>query len=91
MFTVLSRNNGMDQARLGLAISRKHCRKARDRNRLKRLVRESFRQHARELKGLDIVVLGRPETAAADNRTVFSSLAKHWQNTRSATPGSGNS
>jgi ribonuclease P protein component len=91
LFTVLSRNNGMDLARLGLAISRKHCRKACDRNRLKRLVRESFRQHAQELAGLDIVVLGRPEMERADNCTIFSSLARHWQSTRSANPRPGNS
>jgi ribonuclease P protein component len=90
LFTVLSRKNGMDQARLGLAISRKHCRKACDRNRLKRLVRESFRQHAEALAGLDIVVLGQPDARKADNRTIFSSLARHWQNTRSANPRSGN-
>jgi ribonuclease P protein component len=90
LFTVLSRKNGSDQARLGLAISRKHCRKAHDRNRLKRLVRESFRQHAQALTGLDIVVMGQPGTNRADNRTIFSSLARHWQNTRSANPRSGN-
>jgi len=86
LFTVLSRENGMDQARLGLAISKKHCRKACDRNRLKRLVRESFRQHADELAGLDIVVLGQPDATRAANRAIFSSLARHWQNTRSANP-----
>lgn len=84
MFTVLSRENGSDQARLGLAISRKHCRRACDRNRVKRLVRESFRRHAGTLAGLDVVVLAQPETSRADNRTLFSSLASHWQKTRSA-------
>jgi ribonuclease P protein component len=86
LFTVLSRNNGTAQARLGLAISKKHCRRACDRNRLKRLVRESFRLHATTLQGLDIVVLGQPDASGADNRSVFSSLARHWQKTRSANP-----
>jgi ribonuclease P protein component len=84
LFTVLSRGNEMDRARLGLAISKKHCRRATGRNRLKRLVRESFRQHAAELKGLDIVVLGQPGASRADNKEIFSSLAGHWQRTRSA-------
>jgi ribonuclease P protein component len=74
----------MDRARLGLAISKKHCRRATGRNRLKRLVRESFRRHAAELEGLDIVVLGQPEASRADNKEIFSSLATHWQRTRSA-------
>ncbi|MDX1507243.1 MAG: ribonuclease P protein component, partial [Woeseiaceae bacterium] len=42
-FTVLSRDNELACARLGLAISKKHCKKATARNRLKRIVRESFR------------------------------------------------
>ena len=45
LFTVLCRCNNSDLARLGLAISKKHCRRAVGRNRIKRIVRESFRQH----------------------------------------------
>ncbi|MEX2126406.1 MAG: ribonuclease P protein component [Woeseia sp.] len=83
-FTVLSRENGKDYARLGLAISKKNCRRATGRNRLKRLVRESFRHHQADLAGLDVVVLGQPDTSRADNKVLFDSLARHWQKTRSA-------
>jgi ribonuclease P protein component len=48
-FTVLSRDNGGHEARLGLAISKKHCRKSTSRNTIKRIVRESFRQHQQQL------------------------------------------
>jgi ribonuclease P protein component len=78
-FTVLSRDNGKGYARLGLAISRKHCPLATGRNRLKRVVRDSFRRHQGELAGLDIVVLGQPGTSRASNRQLFASLARHWQ------------
>ena len=84
LFTILSRRNDLDVARLGLAISRKHCRLATGRNRLKRIVRESFRQHLATLVGLDVVVLAQSGAAAADNRALFDSLTKHWQKTRSA-------
>ncbi|MGH8192917.1 MAG: ribonuclease P protein component [Woeseiaceae bacterium] len=84
LFTVLSRTNGMPAARLGLAISKKHCRAASGRNRLKRVVRESFRQHQEELAGLDVVVLGQPGTSRADNHRLFDSLVGHWQRTRAA-------
>jgi ribonuclease P protein component len=78
LFTVLYRNNGGNQPRLGLAISKKNCRLAVQRNRLKRLVRESFRQHFQELAGMDIVVLNRRDSHKADNKALFESLAKHW-------------
>jgi ribonuclease P protein component len=84
LFTVLSRRNDADAARLGLAISRKQCRLASARNRLKRIIRESFRQHLSILAGLDIVVLAQSGTANADNPALFDSLAKHWHKTRSA-------
>lgn len=78
-FTVLCRHNRIDRARLGLAISKKHCRGAAARNRLKRIVRESFRHHQESLSGLDIVVMNRPPAASAGNAELFSSLETHWQ------------
>lgn len=79
MFTVLSRENGDRPARLGLAISKKHCRRATGRNRLKRIVRESFRRHKAALAGLDVVVMNQPAAERADNRALFDSLSEHWQ------------
>ncbi len=78
-FTVLCRDNESDLARLGLAISKKHCRKATARNRLKRLVRESFRQHQGELAGLDVVVLNQAAAAAAAAPELRASLESHWR------------
>lgn len=79
MFTVLYRQNRGREARLGLAISRKHCRSAAGRNRLKRIVRESFRHHRGELDGLDIVVMNQPAAASAGNQALFDSLRRHWR------------
>jgi ribonuclease P protein component len=81
-FTVLSRANDGTTARLGLAISKKHCRKSTSRNTLKRIVRESFRQHQAELQGLDIVVINRPAATSATRRQLFDSLAGHWRRCR---------
>ena len=44
---------------MGLAIAKKCARRAVDRNRLKRLVRESFRLERLGLPGLDLVVMCR--------------------------------
>jgi len=78
-FTVLCRNNDLELARLGLAISKKNCKQAAGRNRIKRVVRESFRQHQVGLHGLDIVVMNRPPAAVATNQELFSSLDMHWR------------
>ena len=78
-FTVLCRENEKGIARLGLAISKKNCRHATGRNRIKRVVRESFRQHQGDLAGFDVVVINQPAARMADNRTLFASMAGHWQ------------
>ena len=57
LFLFLSKKNGTDIARLGLAISKKYIKKSVDRNRIKRIVRESFRLQKKNLKGTDVVVL----------------------------------
>ena len=79
LFTVLCRHNATDNARLGLAIAKKRCRRATARNRIKRVVRESFRRQQDLLSGLDIVVMNQPAAAAADNADLFASLDRHWQ------------
>jgi ribonuclease P protein component len=79
LFTVLYRRNDRNVPRLGLAISKKHCRPATQRNRIKRIIRESFRQHQAALAGLDIVVINQPAARTASNRQIFDSLEVHWR------------
>ncbi|MBS0335807.1 MAG: ribonuclease P protein component [Proteobacteria bacterium] len=43
-------------ARLGILISRKHAALATDRNRIKRCIREAFRQAQGKLGALDVLV-----------------------------------
>ena len=75
---MLYRDSGARGARLGLAIAKKHCRKATARNRIKRIVRESFRQNQASLDGLDIVVINQPGADRASSRQLFDSLSGHW-------------
>lgn len=76
-FTVLARPSGRPATRLGLTISRRAARRAVDRNKLKRLARESFR-HQPALPPWDFVVLARPGADRADRRELRASLDRHF-------------
>ena len=82
LFTVLYRSNNLERARLGLAVSKRNCKLAAGRNRIKRIVRESFRKHQGDLTGIDFVVLNQVGTHKADNKALFDSLAGHWRRCR---------
>jgi ribonuclease P protein component len=77
-FVVLARPDEEHPARLGLAIAKKCAGRAVQRNRIKRIVRESFRHNRLVLKGVDCVVLCRQRAVGATNRQLFDSLATHW-------------
>ena len=78
-FTVLYCRNDLGYSRLGLAIAKRNIRLAVQRNRLKRIIRQSFHDARQELDGLDIVVMARSNARNATNANLFSSLRDHWQ------------
>jgi ribonuclease P protein component len=80
-FRVLARANDREYCRLGLAVSKKNCRRAVGRNRLKRLIRENFRQQKEQLQnqgGFDYVVLPTALAASICNKELSRSLNGHW-------------
>ncbi|HTN34444.1 MAG TPA: ribonuclease P protein component [Marinobacter sp.] len=76
-FLILAAPNTLGHARVGLIFSKKNLKLAVQRNRIKRLVRETFR-HQRNLPALDIVVLGRQGLTSLDNQAVCASLNDLW-------------
>lgn len=81
LFRILWRIGGHSGSRLGMAVSRKVERRAVGRNRIKRIVRESFRhwRAATSAPPCDIVVLPRQAAAEAGNAELRRSLERHWQ------------
>jgi ribonuclease P protein component len=76
---LLACHNGRGFPRLGLVIAKKHLRLAVDRNRVKRLSRESFRKAQDKLLDLDLVLLSRNGLDKLTNPEVFSLLDQHWK------------
>ncbi len=76
-FLFLAKSNDFDLARLGLAVPKKHIHGAVERNRLKRIIRESFRLKQEKLKGKDIVVVVRNKLDVKQKNMGFV-LARHW-------------
>lgn len=76
-FIILFRENNLGYARLGLALSKKAIAKAHDRNRIKRLIRESFRQ--RDLPAVDMIFLARQGVAKQVNTKINTGLGKLWE------------
>jgi len=76
--TVLTVENSVGHPRLGLAIAKKHIKHAHERNRLKRIIRESFRNNQSALSNIDIVVLSRPGVTNRDSAALWAALERHW-------------
>ncbi|HET8709725.1 MAG TPA: ribonuclease P protein component [Spongiibacteraceae bacterium] len=79
---ILARVNLLDRPRLGLVIAKKHIRLATQRNRIKRVIRESFRAQQFALTSahsIDTIVLARSGVDKLDNRTLHDLLRQLWQ------------
>lgn len=76
--TLLARENTAESPRLGLTVAKKHLKRAHDRNRIKRIVRESFRLKQHELPHFDFVFVAKGGIGQLDNATIFDTLNKLW-------------
>ncbi|KAF1070365.1 MAG: Ribonuclease P protein component [Pseudomonas citronellolis] len=76
---LLARENDLDHPRLGLVIGKKNVKLAVERNRLKRLIRESFRHHQDSLVGLDIVIIARKGLGDLENAELHPQFGKLWK------------
>ena len=76
--TILARSNELDHTRLGLAVPKKQSKTSDDRNRFKRVVRESFRLKQHQLPACDFVVIAKKSANGLSNEELFTLLDKLW-------------
>lgn len=78
-FALLTRRNNKKLPRLGFALAKKQIPQAVNRNRIKRLCRESFRQQL-HLPPVDAVVIAYKGLDDISNKEIIHSLEKAWDN-----------
>ncbi|GAB2804316.1 ribonuclease P protein component [Dyella kyungheensis] len=83
-FSVRYRVNELGHPRMGLAISKRVSKRAVDRNRIKRLVRESFRRARLDLPAVDLMVMAREQACGLPGPELLAELQQLWKKLRSA-------
>jgi len=78
-FTLLVRANSLGHPRLGLAIAKKSVRLAVNRNRIKRLIRESFRHEISDLPSIDIIAMCRTSAVELPSPEIRTQLETQWR------------
>jgi ribonuclease P protein component len=81
-FAVTATLNDLGAPRLGLAVAVRVAGGSVGRNRIRRIVRESFRVHQHEIPALDLVVSARPRARVASGQELHASLAALWKKVR---------
>ena len=64
------RPDGLNDARLGVVVGKKLLKRAVDRNRVKRIIREQFRRERRNLPACDLIVRLAVKPAPLDGKLV---------------------
>ena len=77
--SIIARPNSLQHPRLGLTVAKKYVKRANQRNRIKRICRESFRLQQHLLPNYDFIIIARKGISDIDNMLLFKILDKLWQ------------
>lgn len=78
-FLFLAKHTEQSKSRLGIIVAKKKVRRAHERNRIKRIARESFRLHQPQIDLLDIVVMPKVGIESIPNAELHQQLQFAWQ------------
>lgn len=76
---LLSRLNIVKYPRLGISISKKKIKKSHERNRIKRIIRESFRLNQHIIFYMDFIFIVKKNIIHLNNNIIIETLEKLWK------------
>jgi ribonuclease P protein component len=79
LFAATVYSNDQDGPRIGLAVAVRVAGNSVARNRIRRIIRESFRLHQHQLPCVDLVVSARPAARTASAPALRAALAALWK------------
>lgn len=77
--TVLYKPNQKAHARMGIIVGKRAVNSAVDRNRIRRIIRDSFRFHQEKLIGWDIVVIARQQCDSLSKDKIRKGIDDLWE------------
>lgn len=77
-FVLLASENNLNVARIGFVLPRRRVRHAVARNRIKRIIRETFRHRQAGMRGLDVVVMARDGLAELQNTALRAAVERQF-------------
>ncbi|VFP77991.1 Ribonuclease P protein component [Buchnera aphidicola (Cinara cuneomaculata)] len=78
-FIILRCINNLNYPRLGMSIAKKNIIRSHDRNRIKRLIRESFRLIQHNLLLMDFIIIVKKNTHLLKNNSILFFLQNIWR------------
>ena len=79
LFSVFFVKNKANLCRLGVSLPKKTITKATKRNKIKRIIKNSFNVFFQATKGIDVVVRAKKEPQTNTSDKILQSLEQHWK------------